>query len=164
MRSPARTERRTAGEGPLRDDNQHAEYFRRAGGDHQDTASDLPAEEQRPDRVPASAGTLKRHQALKVDCADVEWRIFLPGLPASYAKGYVTIESATRLDVRAGFRPRRKRPPSWPTSHRTQPYNRRCQRGGSKDRGQRSCSAYATQDDCARSTDWQRQKRSNQDV
>lgn len=59
-----------------------------------------PPEEQRPGRVARIATeTLKPDQALKVDCADVERRIFPQGLPASYIEGYVTIESVMRLDV-----------------------------------------------------------------
>ena len=59
-----------------------------------------PPAEQRPGRVAEIAtDTLGPYQALKVDCADVERRVFPGGLPTSYIEGYVTIESATRLDV-----------------------------------------------------------------
>lgn len=59
-----------------------------------------PPAEQRPGKVAVIAtDTLGPDEALKVDCADVERRVFPSGLPASYIDGYVTIESATRLDV-----------------------------------------------------------------
>jgi len=59
-----------------------------------------PPEKQQPGRVAEIAkDTMKPGQALKVDCADVETRVFPEGLPAPYIEGYVTIESVTRLDV-----------------------------------------------------------------
>lgn len=59
-----------------------------------------PPAEQRPGKVTVIArDTLGPDEALKVDCADVERRVFPNGLPASYIEGYVTIESITRLDV-----------------------------------------------------------------
>lgn len=70
-----------------------------------------PPEEQRPGRVARIAtDTLKPDQAIKVDCADVERRIFPQGLPASYIEGYVTIESATRLDVTGVYSSRDSEP------------------------------------------------------
>ncbi|WP_299852502.1 CARDB domain-containing protein [uncultured Roseovarius sp.] len=59
-----------------------------------------PPKEQRPGKVAEIAtDILGPDEALKVDCADVERRVFPNGLPASYIEGYVTIESASRLDV-----------------------------------------------------------------
>ena len=59
-----------------------------------------PPKEQRPGRVARIAqDVLKPDQALKVDCADVEQRVFPQGLPARYIEGYVTIESVVQLDV-----------------------------------------------------------------
>lgn len=70
-----------------------------------------PPEEQRPGQVVRIAtDKLKPQEALKVDCADVEWRIFPQGLPASYVEGYVTIESATRLDVTGVYSSRDSEP------------------------------------------------------
>jgi len=72
-----------------------------------------PPEEQRPGRVARiSTDTLKPDQALKVDCADVERRIFPQGLPASYIEGYVTIESTTQLDVTGVYSSRDTEPPT----------------------------------------------------
>lgn len=59
-----------------------------------------PPEEQRAGEVVELArDVLSPNEALKVDCPDVLNRAFPDGLPAPYIEGYVTIESATQLDV-----------------------------------------------------------------
>ena len=60
----------------------------------------FPPDEQRPGLVaPIATETLPAQSALKVDCADIASTVFGGTLPAPYVEGYVTVESATRLDV-----------------------------------------------------------------
>lgn len=63
-----------------------------------------PPEEQRPGNVLTIGKDLLRpDQALKVDCADIQRRLFPNGLPASYIEGFVVIESSGSLDVTAVY-------------------------------------------------------------
>ncbi|MEB3323581.1 MAG: CARDB domain-containing protein, partial [Synechococcaceae cyanobacterium] len=60
----------------------------------------FPPDAQRPGlTAPIATESLPAHSALKVDCADIASTVFGGTLPAPYVEGYVTVESATRLDV-----------------------------------------------------------------
>ncbi|WP_287359304.1 CARDB domain-containing protein [Mesorhizobium sp.] len=63
-----------------------------------------PPEEQLPgDVLTIGKDLLRPDRALKVDCADIQRRLFPNGLPASYIEGFVVIESSGSLDVSAVY-------------------------------------------------------------
>lgn len=67
-------------------------------------ALSFPPEEQRPGKIlRISEDTLKPDEALKVDCNDIQRRLFPNGFPTPYIEGFVIIESAKSLDVTAVY-------------------------------------------------------------
>ena len=67
-------------------------------------ALSYPPEEQRPGKVIRIAeDVLKDDEALKVDCPDLERRLFPGGFPNGYIEGFVVIESPASLDVTAVY-------------------------------------------------------------
>ncbi len=63
-----------------------------------------PPKEQRPGEIhPISEDVLKYDEALKVDCNDVEQRLFPSGFPTPYIEGFVIIQSNQSLDVTAVY-------------------------------------------------------------
>lgn len=67
-------------------------------------ALSYPPEEQRPGKVIRIAeDVLKADEALKVDCPDLERRLFPGGFPNGYIEGFVVIESPASLDVTAVY-------------------------------------------------------------
>lgn len=64
----------------------------------------FPPKQQRPGKVlPISEDVLGPDEALSVDCADVQRRLFPNGLPAPYIIGFIVIESPVSLDVTAVY-------------------------------------------------------------
>ena len=67
-------------------------------------ALSYPPPVQRPGKVIKIAeDTLKPDEALKVDCPDLERRLFPGGFPTGYIEGFVVIESPASLDVTAVY-------------------------------------------------------------
>ncbi len=67
-------------------------------------ALSFPPEEQKPGKIfRISVDTLKPDEALKVDCNDVQRRLFPNGFPAPYIEGFIVIESDSSLDVTAVY-------------------------------------------------------------
>ena len=67
-------------------------------------ALSYPPAEQRPGKVMRIAeDALKADEALKVDCPDLERRLFPGGFPTGYIEGFVVIESPASLDVTAVY-------------------------------------------------------------
>lgn len=64
----------------------------------------FPPKNQRPGRViPIASDNLAHDEALKVDCTDIQERLFPKGFPASYIDGFVVIRSNESLDVSAVY-------------------------------------------------------------
>jgi hypothetical protein len=64
----------------------------------------IPPGDQTPGKViPIAKDTLGPDEALEVDCADIEHRLFPKGLPGPYIEGFVVIESEESLDVTTVF-------------------------------------------------------------
>jgi hypothetical protein len=64
----------------------------------------IPPGDQTPGKViPIAKDTLGPDEALEVDCADIEHRLFPKGLPGPYIEGFVVIESQESLDVTTVF-------------------------------------------------------------
>jgi hypothetical protein len=64
----------------------------------------FPPEEQRPGKIlPIGDDVLGPDEALAVDCADIQRRLFPDGFPASYIKGFVVVQSPASLDVTAVY-------------------------------------------------------------
>ncbi|HEX9670185.1 MAG TPA: CARDB domain-containing protein [Thermoanaerobaculia bacterium] len=67
-------------------------------------ALSFPPPEQRPGKVIKIAeDSLRADEALKVDCPDLERRLFPNGFPMGYIEGFVVIESPASLDVTAVY-------------------------------------------------------------
>jgi hypothetical protein len=81
-------------------------------------ALSYPPEEQRPGKVmPIARDTLGPDEALKVDCMDVQRRLFPNGFPTPYIEGFVTIESRGSLDVTGVYTTASLDANSRPTDH-----------------------------------------------
>jgi hypothetical protein len=64
----------------------------------------FPPDEQRPGEVmPISSDRLGPHEALEVDCVDIQRRLFPRGFRDGYIKGFVLIRSEASLDVSAVY-------------------------------------------------------------
>jgi hypothetical protein len=67
-------------------------------------ALSFPPEEQRPGKIMRiSEDTLKPDEALKVDCNDIQRKLFPNGFPTPYIEGFIVLESASSLDVTAVY-------------------------------------------------------------
>jgi hypothetical protein len=67
-------------------------------------ALSFPPAEQKPGNVlKITRDELESDQALKVDCPDVQRRLFPNGFPNGYIEGFVVIRSTERLDVTAVY-------------------------------------------------------------
>lgn len=67
-------------------------------------ALSYPPEEQRPGKImPISEDVLQYDEALKVDCNDIQKRLFPNGFPTSYIEGFIVIQSPKSLDVTAVY-------------------------------------------------------------
>lgn len=64
----------------------------------------FPPEPQKPGKVlPIGKDVLSADHALKVDCMDIQSRLFPNGFPAPYIEGFVVIQSPASLDVTAVY-------------------------------------------------------------